>query len=243
MSLRAASGGPVERFAVAHQFLAAAVELARDPAELAGGLIAELHQMLRDHRQLGAAVGDPLRQDLEQRLEPARFAAHRDHRAGETLGFLAPRAAEHQPDEAHQRERAGGDRDPLRDLRRRQRLSAKRPPGRPGGISEPQRGEDRQRSRKHLPAARAAFLGGLFKPLFLVESRLDEIDAVAAARGLCRVAGRRQGFGALWSGCHRNGQFTIFDGARKRLERDWGCNGAGQVGHGDWRADRGLSGG
>jgi hypothetical protein len=37
---------------------------------------------------------------------------------------------------------------------------------------------------------------------------------------LCRMVGRWQGFGALWSGCHREGQFTTFDRTRKRLERD-----------------------
>ena len=42
-------GGAIECFAVAHQFLDAAVELAGDPAELAGCLVAQLHQMLRDH--------------------------------------------------------------------------------------------------------------------------------------------------------------------------------------------------
>ena len=113
-------GGAVERLAMPPQLLAAAVELARDPAELAGGLVAELHQMLGDHRQLGAAV-------LRSAAESTSSSASRLRaslrmvidRAGEALGFLAAGAAEDQPDEAEQRQRSGRDRDPLRDLRRR----------------------------------------------------------------------------------------------------------------------------
>ena len=117
-------GGAVERFAMAQQLLAAAVEFAGDPAELAGRLVAELHQMLRDHRQLGAAVVDSLRQHFEQALRATALSARiAIDRPGEALGFLAPGAAEHQPDEAQQRQRPGGDRDPLRDRGRGQRLT------------------------------------------------------------------------------------------------------------------------
>ena len=69
--------------------------------------------------QRALAVVDPLRQHLEQRLERLRLGAHRDDRAGEALGFLAAGAAEHQPDQAEQGQRPGGDRHPLRDRRRR----------------------------------------------------------------------------------------------------------------------------
>ena len=143
--------------------------------------------------QLGAAVVDPLRQHLEQCLQRSRFGAHRDDRTGELLGFLAPGPAEHQPDEAHQRQRPGGDRDPLRDLRRRQRLAGQRPPGGPGGIADPQRGEDRQ--RRQAPAGRplarssARMLGPCsWSNVGSTKSRcrLQQLD------GLCRVAGRWQ---------------------------------------------------
>jgi len=73
--------------------------------------------MLGDHRQLGPAVVDPLRQHFEECLERAGFAAHRDDRSGEALGFLAARAPEDQPGKAHECQRPGGDLNPLRDLR------------------------------------------------------------------------------------------------------------------------------
>ena len=79
-------GGAIERFAMAQQLLAAAVEFAGDPAELAGRIVAELHQMLRNHRQLGPAVVDSLRDDLEQGFERLALGAHRDDRPGKALG-------------------------------------------------------------------------------------------------------------------------------------------------------------
>ena len=123
MSLRAGFGGAVERHAMLGQLLGARIELAGDAAELAGRLVAKLHQVLRDHRQVGAAVLDSLRQHAEQRLERACLGAHRDDRAGEALGFLAPGAAEHDPAQAEQRERSRGKREPLRDCGRGQRLA------------------------------------------------------------------------------------------------------------------------
>jgi hypothetical protein len=58
------------------------------------------------------------------------------------------------------------------------------------------------------------------KPLILIERRLDEVGGrVQELDGFCRIAALRQMFGALWSGSHRNSHFTIFDGARKRLQR------------------------
>jgi hypothetical protein len=56
------------------------IEFAGYPAKLVCRFVAELHQMLRHHRQLGTAVVDPLRQHLEQRFERARLGAHSDHR-------------------------------------------------------------------------------------------------------------------------------------------------------------------
>ena len=108
-------GGAVERFAVALQGRAAGIEFAGDPAKLAGRLVTQLHQRLGHHRQFGPAVAEPLGKHLKQGFERLRFAAHRDDRAGEALGFLAAGAAKHQPDETEQSKRAGGDRDPLRD--------------------------------------------------------------------------------------------------------------------------------
>ena len=95
-----------------------------------------------------------------------------DHRAGEALGFLAPGAAEHQPDEAEEGERAGGDRDPLRDCGEVERLAGKRAPGRPGAIGEPQRGEDASAPRRAPARPPAPLLLGLaLGPLALVERR------------------------------------------------------------------------
>ena len=98
----------------------AGIELTSNPAKLVGRLVAEVHQMLADHRQLGPAVPDPLRKHLKERLQRARFGSHRDDRPREFLSFLAPRPAEHQPCEAEQCKRAGRDRDPLRDRGRGQ---------------------------------------------------------------------------------------------------------------------------
>ena len=93
-------GGAVERFAVAQQLLAAAVEFARDPAELAGGVVAELHQMLRDHRQLGAAVVDPLREHFEQRFErlaSARIAMTERVKRSASLRRVRPNISQTRP--------------------------------------------------------------------------------------------------------------------------------------------------
>ena len=71
------------------------------------------------------------------------------------------------------------------------------------------------------------------KPLFLVESRLGKRHVAGVKlKGLGRFADRRQGFGALWSGCHCNEQFTIFDAARKRLEKERVNRGEGTA---EWR--------
>jgi hypothetical protein len=58
------------------------------------------------------------------------------------------------------------------------------------------------------------------KPLLLIERRLDEIGCRGKELDrFCRLAGFRQLVGALWSGCHRNDHFTIFDEAGKQLDR------------------------
>jgi hypothetical protein len=55
-----------------------------------------------------------------------------------------------------------------------------------------------------MAATSAALLRILLAPLFFVEFGLDEVDAAPEQiGGLCRVFGRGQGLGALWSGCHR----------------------------------------
>ena len=243
MSLR----GAVKRRPVLFELLAAAVELARNAAEFPGRFIAELHQVLRDHRQLGPAVGDPLREHFKECLEAAGLGPHRDHGAGEALGFLAARSAKNQPGKPENRQRAGSNGDPLGDLRRGQRLSGQNAPGRPGGKRKPKCRKHRQSDAEHLPPAGAAFFRTLLAPLLLVERRLDEIGSSAEQLyRWCRLLRLRQWFGALWSGGHRNRQFTIFDAARKRLEKGvtrWGNMRGGQWQNGDWRADQRLPGG
>ena len=181
MSLRADSAARSSATPCFASLLGARIQLAGDSAELAGRLVAELHQVLRDHRQLGAAVVDALGQDPEQTFERARFGAHRDHRAGETLGFLAPGAPEHDPAQAEQGERAGGEREPLRDGWRRQRLVRKRAAGRPGDVAEPQRRKDDQRASENLPPAGAVEFGLLLRFLPGVRVEGAEISGSAAA--------------------------------------------------------------
>src|SRR5690242_17728828 len=111
---------------------AAAIELARNATELSGCLIAKLHQVLRDHREFGTAVRNPLRQDFEQRLQASCLGPHRHDRTGEALGFLAAGAAEDQPGEAKEGKRSRSNRNPLRDLRRGKRLAAEYSAGGPG---------------------------------------------------------------------------------------------------------------
>ena len=222
MSLRADSAARSSASPWRFKLFAAAVEFAGDAAELAGRLVAELHQMLRHHRQLGAAVADPLRQDLEQRLERLRFAAHRDDRAGEPLGFLAPGAAEHQPDEAQQRQRTGGDREPLRDQRRRQRLPGERAarPTRRYRRATARRGR-RARCRAPARSARTPRFRSARLAATVPASNVGSPGPCRARQleGLCRSLAGGRGSARLRGGCHRNVQFTIFDGARKRLER------------------------
>ncbi len=47
-------------------------------------------------------VVNPLAKHPEQSFERLRLVAHRNDRASEGLGFLAPGATEHQPDEPEQ---------------------------------------------------------------------------------------------------------------------------------------------
>ena len=222
MSLRAASAARSSASPWRFSRSLLDVELARDPAELAGRLVAELHQMLRDHRQLGPAVADPLRQDFEQRLERPRFGAHRDDRAGEALGFLAPGAAEHQPDEAEQRQRPGGERDPLRDRGRGQRLAGERPAGRPGADSRataPQGRLSALPSTCRPPAPRSSRLAARpIVPGRTPARRLRRCSLVRSSGSASRPYGGGTGSARFAMGSWQ-WQFTIFDEARKRLER------------------------
>ena len=58
-------GSPIERDAMFRELVRARIELARDPVKLAGRFVAQLHQVLRDHGQLGAIVLDALREDSQ----------------------------------------------------------------------------------------------------------------------------------------------------------------------------------
>ena len=160
-----------------------------------------------------AAVVDALRQHFEQRLERARFGAHRDDRAGEALGFLAPGAAEHQPDEAEQGQRPGGERDPLRDRRRRQRLAGERAARRPGGVAKPQRGKDGQRACRAPGARRCRAPSAGFRAHCSASKAGSTSDrrrwsARAARRSSWR---RRRRLGARCELGSWQRQFTIFD--------------------------------
>ena len=157
--------GTIERDAVLRQLVRARIQLPRDSAKPAGRLVAELHQVLRNHRKLGAAVVDPLGQDAEQTFKRARFGPHLDHRAGETLGFLPPGAPEHDPAQAEKGERTGGQGEPLCDGGRRQRLIRERASCRPGNVTEPQGGEDDEGAPQNLPAAGAVEFGLLLRLL------------------------------------------------------------------------------
>ena len=158
-------GGTIKSHAVLRQLVRAGIQLARDSAKLAGRLVAELHQVLGNHRQLGAAVVDPLGQDTEQAFERARFGPHLDYRTGETLGFLPPRAPEHDPAQAEKGERTGSQSEPLRYGRRRQRLVRECASSCPGDVAEPQRREDDESASQNLPAAGAVEFGLLLRLL------------------------------------------------------------------------------
>ena len=96
---------------------------------------------------------------------------------------------------------------------------SERPTGRPGAEGEPSAARYDEAGAEHLPAAGASLLGLAFRPLFLVERGL----------GVCQLAGqferlhrprlrRRRVRRALRMGSWLR-QFTIFDDARKRLEK------------------------
>jgi hypothetical protein len=91
--------------------------------------IAESHQIARHKAERPVVILNLSRQGGQNILERIGLGPHRDDRAGEALGFLAAGTAEHQPGEAHQRERPGQDRNPLRDSRTRQRLVGERAAG------------------------------------------------------------------------------------------------------------------
>src|SRR5689334_5416123 len=159
--------------------------------------------MLRNHRQLDPAVLNALRQNLEQRFERLRLRPHRDDRTREAFGLLAARAAEHQPYETEQRERRGGQRDPLSKGRRSQRLSAKRSARGPGAEREPYSREDAEHHTKDLPPPGSVPLRLAFRPLVLVERRRNADDFFGELQGLSPVVGRRQRLGALCEGIHK----------------------------------------
>ena len=195
-------------------------------------------------------------------LQRPRLGPHGDDRAGETLGFLAAGAAEHQPDQAHQRQRAGEDRDPLRDLRAGQRLVGQRPAGRPGGIAGPQQGQDRQRPAEHLPPA---FAGDAVQRRGFRPSSSGR-NAARLGPPRLRPSGPRphghRGSGSPWARCGlvlMTVEFTTFVCGGKRQKgtvRGWkfrarlpyGRDPQGEfqhagVSHGARRLDRCLSGG
>ena len=169
-------GRLVQRLAVADEPFAARIELASYPAEPPRCLVAETHQPLGHRAQRLVAVTDSLREHLQQRLQRARFGAHGDDRTGEFFGFPAARAAEHQPGEAEQCQRSRGDRDPLRDRGRRQRLTDEHAAGRPRRESEPQGRREAERDAEHLASAGAALFALLLGPSFLVERRLRRLE-------------------------------------------------------------------
>ena len=199
---------PVERVAMRGQSLRALLEVSGDGAEPRRRFVAESHQLAGDIVQFGVILVDPLRQHAQQRTERPRLVAHGGDRAGEGLGFLAPGAAKNQPNKAKQRQRTRGDRHPLGERRRSQRLVGEMPPRGPGSVGDPQGRQQCQRPAEHRPAAGAARLR------LHVDLRRQPI-AVAEARFDPRCVERhlldrlRQGLGAVRGGCH-NRQFTSF---------------------------------
>ena len=184
----------VERRAVMRQPLGARVEVARDRAQALRRLFAEPHQLARHAAQRLVTFGDPRAEDGKQSLERMRLVAHRDDRVGKALGFLAAGAAEHQPAEPEQGERAGDDRDPLRERRRTERHCGERMSGGPGAVGDPQRGEQSQRPAEHHPPASAVMLGASLFPLSDVEPRfLGRRVGISVERHLLARAFGRSG--------------------------------------------------
>ena len=144
---------PIERDAMFRELVRARIEFARDPVKLAGRFVAQLHQVLRDHGQLGAIVLDALREDSQQTFQGPGLRAHLDHGACEPFGLLAPRPPEHDPAKTEKRERPSGESKPLRDGGGCERLPCKSLARGPGDVAEPQRREDDERAAQHLPAA------------------------------------------------------------------------------------------
>ena len=149
------------------------IQVARDGAEPGRSLVAEPHEVAGHQAQAPVIFLDLLRQRGKNVLQRARFGPHRDDRAGELLRFLPAGPAEHQPDEAHQGQRAGEDRDPLRDQRAGKRLVGQRAACGPGGVAGPQQRQHRQRPAEHHPpaGARDFMLVARFGPAQLVELR------------------------------------------------------------------------
>ena len=164
---------------------------------------------------------DLARQRGEHVFERARFGPHGDHRARELFGFLAPRTTEHQPHQPKQRQRPGGDRDPLGKGRAAERRGGKRASRRPGGVSEPQGGKNRQAPAEHRAPAGPALLVAVLGPRHFVEHdglrlgpRHDGIgcrESVGVALGVMRISGHKA-------------EFTTFVQGAKRLSATRGGN-------------------
>ncbi len=201
---------------MARKLFGTGVEVTGDGAELAGGLVAELHQVLGDHGQFGPAILDALGKNAEQRLQGPRFCPHFDDRPGEPFRLFPARPPEHDPGQAEQGQRPGREGQPLCNRRRGQGLTGKRPARRPCAIAKPESCKDDETAAEDLSAARAAELrfSARFVPRKLVETGRNVLF-----RGrLCHLGNlRRRKVGALSAWLHER-QFTIFVIARKTLQ-------------------------
>src|SRR4030095_2681269 len=88
----------------------------------------------------------------------------------------------------------------------------------------PQTGKNDERRAEHLAAAAAAFFRLFLRPAVAVEGGLDRWAVGGQLERLGFVGrGGQRGGGAqrrtVWAWVHGNGQFTIFNASRKRLER------------------------
>ena len=195
-------GGLVERSAMLRQSLRSLIELARDPAKALRSLLAQGHQLRRHRAKRVMALADPRAEHRQQPFERMRLVAHRDHRSGEAFGLLAAGPPEHQPAKPEQRQRSGHDRNPLRQRRSGQRHAAKRSPGRPCAVGQPQGRQHRERPAKHHPPVRTIMFGARFFPLADVEAAVvnHRIGVGAKRHLIARAFGRG---GAEWVRFHK----------------------------------------
>ena len=220
------------------------IELAGDAAELAGRLVAELHQMLRimvSSARLSAMRCDSTSSKASSERASARIATTERVKRSASLRRVRPNISQARPS------RASGPAATATHCAICGEDSGWPASARPADQAvKPSHSAARiaKCSAEHLAPARAALLGLASRPLLLVEGRLDEVSAARRARAARAVRRRRAGVRrACGVGSWQRAVYHLCCRAKAIREGGGTRPPMGRVRIGARRAHRGLSGG